>query len=153
MVCAFLFAVALVAAVAPARAAVNCTFSVAGGVAFGNYDPFATGAATSNGTLAFRCTGVGAGTVDVVVDLSKGSSPSYTPRTMLNGLIAMNYNLYIDSFGLSIWGDGTGGSFPYGPFGVSNNQDVTLTIYGQIPAGQDLPPGSYTDTITASVNY
>jgi spore coat protein U-like protein len=91
--------------------------------------------------------------VNIAVDLSKGSSPTYTPRTMLNGLIAMNYNLYIDPFGLLIWGDGTGGSFSSGPFGVSNNQTVTLTIYGQIPAGQDLPPGSYGDTITASVNY
>ena len=145
--------VLVAACIAPARSAVDCKFGVASGVAFGNYDPFAGGATTSNGTLDFHCTGVGSGTVEATVDLSKGSSPTYTPRTMLNGLTAMNYNLYVDSFGLVIWGDGTGGSFPYGPFGVANNQTVTLTIYGQIPAGQDLPPGSYSDTITASVNF
>ena len=151
--CAFAIAAALViASFAPARAAVNCTFDVASGVAFGTYDPFAGGATTSNGTLAFRCTGVGSGTVDVTVTLSKGSSTTYTPRTM-TGPATMDYNLYIDPFGLLIWGDGTGGSFPFGPFSVSNNQTVTLTIYGQIPAGQDLAPGSYSDTITASVNY
>lgn len=150
----FLTGVALFAAcAAPAEAAVSCTFSVASDVAFGAYDPFAGAAATSTGTLTFRCTGVGSGTADVTVTLSKGDSPTYTPRTMLNGLVAMNYNLYIDPFGLLIWGDGTGGSFSLGPFGVTNNDPVTLTVYGQIPAGQDLPPGTYGDTITAGVNY
>jgi spore coat protein U-like protein len=28
-----------------------------------------------------------------------------------------------------------------------------ITIYGQIPAGEYVAPGSYTDTITATVTY
>ena len=29
----------------------------------------------------------------------------------------------------------------------------SLTVYGQIPAGEYVAPGAYTDTITATVTY
>jgi spore coat protein U domain-containing protein, fimbrial subunit CupE1/2/3/6 len=143
----------LVASVMPARAAVNCFWGVATGVNFGNYDVFSGATTTSNGSISFRCVGIGSGTANVSVDLSTGNAPTYAPRYMLSGAQRLNYNLYIDPFGFFIWGDGTGGTLEYGPFGVSNNQTVTLTVYGQIPAGQDLPAGTYNDTITATVNF
>jgi spore coat protein U domain-containing protein, fimbrial subunit CupE1/2/3/6 len=137
----------------PAQAAVSCRYDSVTGVAFGSYDVFSGTTTTSTGSLTFRCTGEGSGTVDVTVTLSKGNSSSYESRYMLSGATQLDYNLYIDPFGLFIWGDGTGGSSALGPLGLSDNQSVTLTIYGRLPAGQDVPAGSYSDTITSTVSY
>ena len=33
------------------------------------------------------------------------------------------------------------------------NLDQTTTVYGRIPAGQNVPPGSYSDTILVTVIF
>jgi spore coat protein U-like protein len=37
--------------------------------------------------------------------------------------------------------------------GTGNGAIQALTVYGQTPAGQYVSPGSYTDTITATITY
>ncbi len=93
------------------------------------------------------------GTDSIIVTLSKGNSTTYSPRFMLNGTSQLNYDLYLDALGAQIWGDGTGGSQEYGPVSVTNNQTLTLTVFGLIPPGQDVPSGTFGDTITATVNF
>ncbi len=144
---------AIFASALPVRAAVHCTFTVATGVAFGAYDVLSSSSNAANGNLAFQCVGLGTDTDSVTVTLNQGNAPTYTPRYMLNGLVELNYNLYLDPATTIIWGDGTGGSSIYGPTTVTNGQTVTLTIYGLIPAGQDVPAGTYGDSITATINY
>lgn len=149
-----LLAEVIFASAQPAFAAAHCDFGVDTGVAFGAYNVLSPSNNTSNGTLVFACKGIGAGTDDVTVTLSTGNSPTYGPRYMLNGpTTQLDYNLFLDPADSIVWGDGTGGTSIYGPTAVTNDQTVTLTIYGMIPAGQDVPAGSYSDSITATINF
>ena len=72
---------------------------------------------------------------------------------MLRSGQALNYTLYLDAAATQIWGNGTGGSQRVGPLVPPNNQSVNVTIFGKIPAGQDVTVGSYTDTIIATINF
>jgi len=36
---------------------------------------------------------------------------------------------------------------------VFKNKAWTVTIYGRIPAGQDVSAGSYSDTLTLTINF
>ena len=132
--------------------AARCSFTVVTGVGFGNYNVFNPLAALSNGTLQVTCTGVGRRGRAITISLAKGNSPTYN-RFMLNAAQQLNYNLYLDPALTMIWGDGTGGTSLFGPTVARNNVPVDATIYGQVPAAQDVPGGSYADTITATVSY
>jgi spore coat protein U-like protein len=64
---------------------------------------------------------------------------------MLNGAAALNYGLYTDAghttnFATLASANGTGSG-------------VVTTVYGQVAAGQYVAPGTYTDTVTATVTY
>ena len=132
-----------------AEAAGSCTISTTA-VSFGAYDVFSVTATDSTGTLTYRCSG---NAKNLVISLSKGSSTTFNPRTMTNGTDTMSYNLYTDAARSTIWGDGTGGSQNYQPANPSNSTNYGVTIYSRIPASQDVSAGSYTDTVTATVNY
>lgn len=132
-----------------ARAA-SCSFNTVTGVSFGNYDVFAAAPTPSAGNLAYTCTG-GA---TVTITLSKGSAPSVSPRWLLGPLGAhLEYNLFLDAGDATIWGDGTGVTGLYGPSSPADNTTVMVPIFGSIPAGQDVPVGAYTDTITATITF
>jgi spore coat protein U-like protein len=134
-----------------AEGAANCSISTVG-VAFGSYDVFGTTILTSTGSVAINCVGIGSGTSPVSVRLSTGNAGSFQPRHMFRGTEPLNYNLYLNAAGTQIWGDGTGGSVQFST-SVSNNRTVDTTIFGQIPAGQDVSVGSYIDTIIATINF
>ena len=143
----------------PAKAAtvVNCTVS-AGGIAFGIYNPLNGVADASTGTLRVNCSGSGTGSATVTLNLtlSTGMSGTYATRKMFSGVNTLNYNIYWSTAYTQIMGDGTGGSFAgtasfVVPAGGSNF--ATGTMYGLIPALQDVVPGSYADTITVTVSY
>ena len=135
-----------------ARAAVKCTFTVVTGVSFGNYNVFSLPAKLANGTLDVNCKGVVGGGTSITISLAKGNSPSFN-RYMLRAAQHLNYNLYLDAALTRIWGDGTAGTSVFGPMPVVNNVPVVTTIFGQIPAAQDVSGGAYTDKITATVSY
>jgi spore coat protein U-like protein len=143
---------------AAAATTVNCTVS-AGGVAFGIYNPLNTTPAASTGSLRVTCSGSGSGSANVTVNVSwsTGLSGTYTTRKMFSGLNALNYNIYWSTTYSQIMGDGSGGSFAgsAGPFTVfaGGSNSVTGTMYGLIPASQDVAPGSYADTVTVTVSY
>ena len=132
------------------EAAINCTISTVG-VAFGFYNVFNSTVLTSTGSVTICCTGVGAGTDPVTVSLSKGNASSFQSRQMLRGIEPLSYSLFLDAGGSQIWGDGTAGTHQFAS--VSNNQPVTLTIFGRVPAGQDVSVGSYSDTIVATIDF
>jgi spore coat protein U domain-containing protein, fimbrial subunit CupE1/2/3/6 len=134
--------------VAPARAA--CTISSTP-LLFGVYNVFATTPLDSTGSLTFRC---GSTDKDIVITLDRGGAPTFNPRRMLNGSEPLTYNLYLDAARTTIWGDGTGGTQAFtehNPQG--NNRDFVVPIYGRIPAGQDVRSGSYTNTITVTIQF
>jgi spore coat protein U-like protein len=127
----------------------SCTISVTS-VAFGNYNVFTTTADDSTGTITYRCNSTAA---NISIALSDGSSSTFSPRTLRKGSEVLQYNLYRNAARTTIWGDGTGGTSVYSLANPPNNSNVNVTIYGRIPAQQDVSAGSYTDTVSAVINF
>lgn len=106
--------------------------------------------ANATGTVVFSCT---TGTSWMVFG-DTGQHASASQRRLSDGTNFMNYNVYSDSgrtaaFPTSL---GTLGSGNTGGSGTGSSQ--TLTLYGQIPAGTVLPPpGSYSDSVTLTLNW
>ena len=157
---AFAFALALGLACLPvaAIAAVSCTVSAVG-VAFGTYNPLSATPTYANGSVQATCTltGTTSTTVTLTSSYSAGASGNFGLRTMLSGANTLGYNLYYDAAYTQVRGDGTGGSQTGGATlnltRTSPTQTASGTIYGRIPAGQDVAAGSYADTIVVTVTY
>ncbi len=137
----------------PARAQIlfgTCTAS-ATGVSFGTYNLLSPTPLTSTGTITVNCSNALVfGSTTVTISLSTGQSGTYTTRSLGTGF---SYNLYQNAAYTQIWGDGSGGSTTYSGTISQQQTSFTATVYGQIPALQNPAPGSYSDTITATVNY
>lgn len=147
----------------PSHAA-TCTLS-ATSINFGSYDPTSSAALTANGNISFTCTNTGNGDT-VTVMLSTGSSGSYTDRTLVMGAQSLKYNIYADSGYTTILGNGTGGSYYlyacYGrgsgspcstSGGYPSGTTFTGAMYGQLPGGQDVSAGAYSDTLTVTLTF
>jgi spore coat protein U-like protein len=135
-----------------ARAVGGCSFVVATGVSFGNYDALVATPLDQTGSITFNCDLLFLQTL--TIDLSHGNSGTYAFREMRkSGGMSLRYNLYLDAARTQIWGDGTGGSAHFGPFLPTLNFNHTVTMYGRVPARQASPVGAYTDTITVTINY
>ena len=135
---------------APARAA--CTASTVG-VNFGAYDPQAAGPDDSTGTVNIRCL-----IFDSLVDsvaLGTGSSGTYFPRRMNGGAFNLAYNLYTTAGRTIVWGNGSGGTQTVVPPNTTTFifRDYAATVYGRIPALQNVGAGTYNDTIVVTVTW
>lgn len=130
-----------------ARAA-SCTLSSTS-LSFGAYDVFATAPTDSTATLTYRCSG----NADIAIGITRGRSTTYNPREMAKGTERLSYNLYLDPARTTVWGDTTGGTQVYFDTRVPNNRNVMATVYGRIPAGQDVSAGDYTDTVLVVVEF
>ena len=139
---------ALLIAVSAAEAA--CTITTTA-VSFGSYNGFAGSADDGTGQITYRCTGPRPPLVTIHLD--KGGSPSFTPRQMRKGSEALNYNLYLDSTRSTIWGDGTGGTQVYSQANPPNGRNILLSVFGRIPASQDVSAGAYSATVTATIFF
>jgi spore coat protein U-like protein len=132
----------------------NCTISTAA-VAFGAYDPVvtnATAALNGTGTVSVTCTN-GATTA---ITLGQGTfagtgSTDALPVRRLNdgGADYLSYTLYSDTGRTTIWGNTSGTSVAHTGTGLL----TAITVYGAVAAGQNVPPGSYTDTVVATITF
>ena len=133
--------------------AINCTWDVVPtNINFGSYLPFSGVPVTGTSSFQFTCTPPAVATLM----LSRGASATYSPRIMTRTTppaTTANYNLFMDAANTIIWGNGTGGTqfltFPSTP----GNKTDSGTIYGTVPAGLDVRPGTYTDTIQATLDW
>jgi spore coat protein U-like protein len=119
-------------------------------IAFGSYDIFSSSPLDTLGQIIFRC---GNNDHNVSISLDRGGAATFNPRRMLNGTSSINYNLYLDAARTIIWGDGTNGTqnfFVQNP--QPNNRDISVPIYGRIPAGQGPSVGNYSNTLTVTIN-
>ncbi len=132
-----------------AMAAPSCDISTTS-VSFGTYNVFSATPLDSTGSVSSKCTGNAA---NITIALDRGGAASFNPRQMLKGTEALNYNLYRDAARTTIWGDGTGGTSVYSDPSPPNGLVVTITIYGRIPAGQDVSAGTYTNTVTVTITF
>jgi len=120
------------------------------GVNFGVYNPLSVTATTATGTVSLSCT-LGLFS-SWTVGLSAGSSGSFAQR-VLGGAGSLAYNLYTSAAYSSVWGDGSGGTGVMSGTQTLGTTNVSYTVYGRIPARQDVAAGAYVDTITVTVSY
>ena len=125
----------------------SCTVSTTP-MSFGNYNntlltSTATVTATCSNTTPYNV-GLNAGTASGATVTTRAMFVSGTPSVVLN------YGLYSNSGHTTNWGMTVGTDTVTG---TGNGSAQAITVYGQIPAGQLVAPGSYTDTITATITY
>lgn len=140
----------LAVALTTARAdAGSCSFTSVVGVGFGTYNVFSVAPLDSTGSVTYVCTGV----VSVSIELGKGGASSFFPRRMLGPNGPLTYNLYTSAAHTVVWGDGTGGTSTYTLPSPPDGSGVTVTIYGEISARQNVHEGVYADTIAVTMNF
>ncbi|MGA2169987.1 MAG: spore coat U domain-containing protein [Terracidiphilus sp.] len=120
----------------------TCSIS-ANALGFGAYTGVVINATT---TVSVYCTNTTPYNVGLDAGLSGGT---VTTRAMKSGANKLNYSLTQDLAGLTNWGNTTGSWVG----GTGSGSAQSITVYGQVPALQTLTIGTYTDTITATVNY
>ncbi len=129
-----------------ASVASNCTITTAP-VSFGLYDTITGTAVTGTGTVNVACT---MGASGLSIDLSTGAngpSATGTTRAMNSGASILNYELFTDSGHGTVWSTG------YATGDAPSKASRAFTVYGLISANQDVPAGSYSDTVIAKINY
>jgi len=123
----------------------TCTIS-ASNLAFGTYAGLLI---ESTSTISVTCTK--ASTYDVGLNAGLATGASVTTRKMTGPAAALlSYKLFSNSGYTNNWGNTVGTDTVAG---IGTGAAQSLTVYGQIPAGQLAAPGSYTDTITATITY
>ena len=141
-----------------AGAATLCRLATAGGIVFGNYDVLATAPLDTLLSVDVACDrNGGPGSVTVSVGLGAGANgTSVNNRRMLHlggsgDLLA--YALYRDVARTSIWGFSNGMDTVARTLTVPNNgsASATFTIYGRMPAQQDVTVGPYRDSVQITV--
>ena len=123
----------------------SCTIS-ATALSFGTYSGTALPA---QATITVTCTDLGTYTVG----LNGGTTTGGTDQARLlagPSTYTLAYNLYTTSALTTIWGNTSAHNWQSGT-GTGSAQ--TLTVYGNIAAGQTLYVGSYTDSVTATITY
>jgi len=139
-----------------ASALANCSTS-ATTIPFGSYNPFAAGNTDRSGTVTVSCSlgGLISLLVSYTIKLSPGLYGSYATRKLASGGNRLNYNLYTSAAYSTVWGNGTGGTGTVSDgylLGLTTT-NRNYTVYGRLPALQNLPSGAYSDTITITVEY
>jgi spore coat protein U-like protein len=136
----------------------NCSFTT-NAVNFGSYDPVqanATTALTGTGSLLVTCTSGDS----VTIDLDQGGNGTGTltapVRNMSSAGNMLAYSLFWPSAAgaggtatSTLWGTGGGTSFAYTATGAQQ----TINVFGSVAGGQNVPAGSYSDTVNVTVNY
>jgi spore coat protein U-like protein len=126
----------------------NCTIS-ASALNFASYDPVvanASNALDGTGRVTVACTRG----VAPAIGLGNGGSASGSTRRLADGAgNYLSYDLFQDS-GRNVTWTGTN-TFTAGAATSKAARD--FTVFGRIAANQDVPAGTYTDTVVATVNF
>lgn len=126
-------------------------------MAFGSYDVFNPIHTDSEGSIVVTCDRSG-GPQSVAVTIAIGPSAttglvSNRAMKMGGGNEAFAYNLFLDAARTAVWGDTPGVntfSQTVSPPNKGSTQ-ITVPIFGRIPAGQDVRVGSYSDSVVVTV--
>lgn len=134
----------------------RCNISGAS-INFGDYNIFSPFPVDTTGTLTLNCVDVVRAELRLSVSASSGT---FNPRKMRQsgGNDFLNYNIFIDAGRTVVFGDGTGGTSTIGirkPPGTPMHEpwSRSIILYGRIPPGQDVSIGSYSDTLTITVEW
>lgn len=125
----------------------NCTIT-ATAISFTAYDPVVandTADLNGEGGLSVACTRG----VNPALTLGAGNNAVAGQRRLDNGGERLNYDLFSDSTRTTSWTTSTSVTMGVAPSKAAR----PVAVYGRIAGGQDVPAGSYTDTLTATVNF
>lgn len=130
----------------------NCIIATAD-VAFGAYDPIvANAAAALNGTgsVTVTCTTDASAVLTLGLGANdNGGTASDPARRLSDGTNCLSYSLFSNPGRTSEWGNDAG-------TGVADTGTGTAsahTVYGSIDPAQNVPKGSYADTVVATVTF
>jgi spore coat protein U-like protein len=113
---------------------------------FGTYSAGQQAALDAEGTISY--TNCAAGTLTVSLD--GGTVGTVANRSMGNGNgDSLSYQLYRNSARNQVWG--TGGEAMELVLLVPDSGSVP--VYGTIPGGQNVPAGSYSDTVNVTLTF
>ncbi len=134
-----------------ANIANNCTVGNVSAIAF-TYDPIVanhSSPAVATGTIDVTCTSGAPWTLDLDNGLNNGHVTLSQNRAMNSGSNYLSYDIYSDSGHSTVWLSGSGKDVT----GTGSGAAQTQTMYGQVPAAQNVPAGTYNDTVVATVNF
>ncbi|MBH1971769.1 spore coat protein U domain-containing protein [Moraxellaceae bacterium AER2_44_116] len=114
-------------------------------VLFGNYDVFDTVDLDSTGLVEVTCDSV-ADSYSIALSAGMGS---YSQRKMMQGIYALNYNLYTNSGRTTVWGDGTAGTSVVNGGGLL----TSFSLYGRVTAQQSARVGAYSDNLVLTLTF
>jgi spore coat protein U-like protein len=137
-----------------ATVAANCTIDASGTVAFGTYDPIVANAAAdldNTGSIDTVCTNGSTPkiTLGQGANADTGSTADIPLRRMTDGTNFLSYQLYSESTRTTIWGDTAATGLQVTGTGAT----VNTPVYGRVTQGQNVPAGSYTDTVVATITF
>jgi len=127
---------------AAAPAGASCSMGIVN-VVFGAYNTLSASSLDGAGSVSVTCDV----TSSFQVALNKGRDRR-GPTTAERRQCALLQFVHRRAAQL-IWGDGTVGTALLSGSGTA----VTYTVYGRIPGGQNLPAGSYGDSITVTLDF
>ncbi|WP_321933571.1 Csu type fimbrial protein [Burkholderia cenocepacia] len=132
----------------------SCT-ATASTVSFGSVSPISRAAVAATGTVNVTCTWSAVTvTPNVLVCLNLGGT---SPRSLVNGSNAMQYDLYLDAAHSVAWGSIYSGTTPASVTlvkpALGTSASATVTIYGQITANQPTVPTTGNSTTTYSQTF
>jgi spore coat protein U-like protein len=140
---AIIAALALITAGPPSFA---CTITTTP-VNFGTYFSNQSAPLYSNGSVTVNCPVDTPFTIELDAGLNGGSYPT---RMMKSGSDYLEYSLCQNPGASIIWGDIAHNDHVSG---TGTGADQIYTVYGKIPAYQNIPIGSYSDSVTATVTW
>jgi len=153
----------LLAAAHAARADAPRCSATSPGLNFGAYDTTRAVPTDFDATLTVSCSilrpAPPSASVSYVVSFSAGTSGTAAQRRMLNGTAFLNYNLFTDVGRTLVLGDGTGGtqqfsgSMTLGPSLSARTKTATYPVRGRLYPRQDVPPGTYVDTLVVTITF
>jgi len=134
----------------------SCTIGTAV-IAFAAYDPVNANAAVPDdqtGDIIIRCT---KGASGITIGLGNGANNTGTQRRMVNSsnpAVTIDYEVYQETGRTMIWGPGDGGLVRSGADMDGTGSNVTVTMFGRIPAHQlSATAGTYNDTLVSTILF
>lgn len=127
----------------------SCTIDALTPVAFGTYNPLDSQALDVAGSITYKCSN----SIAITIDISAGGSGDINNRRMTRtqgATTPLVYQLYKDILRLGVWGNT---ATTTQTLLLASVISVPIGIYGRIPAKQSVDSGTYSDTVTITINF
>ncbi len=131
-------------------------------LSFGSYDPLAGTEVDAIAQIIYVCSngnGNGPGTraqsKGIRIEMDQGGNHSFDPRAMIGPdlVSSLEYNIYLDATHRTIWGTGVGSTQTYIDEHPPNRTPVVVPAFGRIMARQDVPAGTYVDSVRVGIIF